>query len=443
MGAAASVVAILALLFTVGSFWWIHARTGSIETTTPRAYAYGQGANGFRLRFPFAFFNSGARALIVADLRLVVEQHSDQPTLRWVTTRDRLRPEPDDGFLYATPFAVLGRSTREVVVEFEPSVDCGYWLPSLEAVELRLSGGRPSEPRLDRCHVVGVVDAARGQSKPVHRPPERAPTGRSTVEAQRDHRGAACLDSPPVDEGAALDQVAVEVRTARHERLDVVDLDRQHVAFLNCNVCAHHPGICVVRVGEAVDPRVHVAPVVVREPQDPRKDVVERVWVGDLCCVNADDGHDRIIGSPSQPSARGSLDRLPERDALSTLAAVSYDLAFWNQPPGFNGSPQATYEALLDDRPVDGLTEIAVEAFVQDILGAFPAATREPNGDTEWVTWIAPDEKSSFEVYWSRQHVLAMLRPLNPDIANAMIDIAFAHDCRLYDPQTGERFDTS
>lgn len=122
---------------------------------------------------------------------------------------------------------------------------------------------------------------------------------------------------------------------------------------------------------------------------------------------------------------------------------MSYDLAFWNQPPGFNGSPQATYEALLDDRPVDGLTEIAVEAFVQDILGAFPAATREPNGDTEWVTWIAPDEKSSFEVYWSRQHVLAMLRPLNPDIANAMIDIAFAHDCRLYDPQTGERFDTS
>jgi len=29
-----------------------------------------------------------------------------------------LRPEPDDGFAFKTPFAVLGRSTRELIIEF-------------------------------------------------------------------------------------------------------------------------------------------------------------------------------------------------------------------------------------------------------------------------------------------------------------------------------------
>jgi hypothetical protein len=80
------------------------------------------------LRFPFAFFNTGAKALIVEDIRIVLEGEPGRGHWRWATTRDRLRPESDDGFAYPTPFSIAGRGTREVIAEFEPSADL-HWSP--------------------------------------------------------------------------------------------------------------------------------------------------------------------------------------------------------------------------------------------------------------------------------------------------------------------------
>ncbi|MBD0281673.1 MAG: hypothetical protein ICV69_05700 [Thermoleophilaceae bacterium] len=103
------------LAFTVLSFWWLHARRGSLEAAPPRTYAF---IDRVRLRLPLAFFNTGAAALIVTDLRLVVEDAPSGQPLRWETTRSKLRPESDDGFAYATPFSIQGRATREVIAEF-------------------------------------------------------------------------------------------------------------------------------------------------------------------------------------------------------------------------------------------------------------------------------------------------------------------------------------
>jgi hypothetical protein len=64
---AALVVSGSALAFTIASFWWLHARTGSLEVAAPRSYAF---ADKVRLRLPLAFFNAGANALIVTDLPL-------------------------------------------------------------------------------------------------------------------------------------------------------------------------------------------------------------------------------------------------------------------------------------------------------------------------------------------------------------------------------------
>jgi hypothetical protein len=126
------VVAVLALLFAVASFWWLNARTGSLTATEPRAYAYGGSGPGLRVRFPFAFFNDGARALIVEDMRIVIDADPGGRELRWVTTRDRLRPEPDDGFAFATPFSISGRAAREVIAEFEPA-SALHWSPPPDA----------------------------------------------------------------------------------------------------------------------------------------------------------------------------------------------------------------------------------------------------------------------------------------------------------------------
>lgn len=112
---AALAISLLALAFTVGSFWWLHARRGSLTATRPRSYGF---ADRVRLRLPLAFFNTGAKALIVSDLRLVIEDEPDRVPLGWITTRTKLRPESDDGFAFATPFSVQGRGTKEVIAEF-------------------------------------------------------------------------------------------------------------------------------------------------------------------------------------------------------------------------------------------------------------------------------------------------------------------------------------
>jgi hypothetical protein len=135
---AAVALSIIGLLFTAGSFWWLHAREGSITATRPRAYAFVRSGDTLRLRFPFSFFNDGAKALLVPDLRVVLEDEQGQPALRWATTRGRLRPESDDGFAYPVPFSIAGRSTAKVIAEFEPSADL-HWSPATDvAHRLRL-----------------------------------------------------------------------------------------------------------------------------------------------------------------------------------------------------------------------------------------------------------------------------------------------------------------
>ena len=113
MAYAAVAISVLALACTLVSFWWLHARRGALTAARPRAYAF---ADKVRLRLPLAFFNTGAQALIVSDLRLVIGDDTSRDPLGWITTRMKLRPEHDD-HAFATPFAVQGRGTRELIVE--------------------------------------------------------------------------------------------------------------------------------------------------------------------------------------------------------------------------------------------------------------------------------------------------------------------------------------
>jgi hypothetical protein len=124
MAYSAAAVSVLALIFAVASFWWLNARTGTLTVARPQTYAF---TNRPRLRLPLVFFNTGAKALIVNDLRLIIEGRSERPALGWITTRSLLRPEPNDDFAFATPFAVAGRGTREMVAEFG---DDEAWSPA-------------------------------------------------------------------------------------------------------------------------------------------------------------------------------------------------------------------------------------------------------------------------------------------------------------------------
>lgn len=133
-----NVIAIVALVFTITSFWALNARRGRVRSTPPRAYAFVSAGDILRLRLPLVLFNTGAVARLVADLRLVIESECETPILRWVTTRNQLRPSTDDGHAFPTPFAIHGRNSRELIAEFEPGEGLDWTPPHDAPQQLRL-----------------------------------------------------------------------------------------------------------------------------------------------------------------------------------------------------------------------------------------------------------------------------------------------------------------
>jgi hypothetical protein len=119
---------------------------------------------------------------------------------------------------------------------------------------------------------------------------------------------------------------------------------------------------------------------------------------------------------------------------------MSYELCFWRANANVSADPRDVYTALMAERGIDGLVSLPIEMYLTAVMTAFPSAVREPSGDV--LTWQNDDQRNMFEITWSPVHIRVDLRPLQPDNANRLIEIAAEFDARLYDPQTGERFDT-
>ena len=119
---------------------------------------------------------------------------------------------------------------------------------------------------------------------------------------------------------------------------------------------------------------------------------------------------------------------------------MSYDLCFWKEHPGPRKNAQAVYEALLDGQRVGGLLSFPTEEYLAAVREAFPEAAREDH--VEELTWVSADGRSSFSITWSPVHVLVTLRAVSSEIGNRLVEIAASLDAPLYDPQSGERFDS-
>lgn len=107
--AATVIVALLALAFTVGSFWWIWVRRGHLEAYEPQTYAGYLSASGFRLRLPLTVYNTGARTLVATDMRAVFV--NEGVTVPVITFRHSIKPLTGDVADFAHPFAIPGRQT--------------------------------------------------------------------------------------------------------------------------------------------------------------------------------------------------------------------------------------------------------------------------------------------------------------------------------------------
>lgn len=107
-------VPVLALVFTVASFWWIYLRRGRLSASAPDSYASVLSESMTRIRLPLVIYNSGAATLVVDSLRLVIEDHQ----FEWISVRESLKPHEDDFVDFAAPFPVGGRGARRIFAEF-------------------------------------------------------------------------------------------------------------------------------------------------------------------------------------------------------------------------------------------------------------------------------------------------------------------------------------
>jgi hypothetical protein len=130
------IVASCALLFTIGSFWWINVRRGRLRTYPPASFAASLTSKKLIMCLPIVLYNTGAAPLVVLMLRLrFVEASADARPVPWQNTRDKLPPDQTEKSLAAS-FAVPGRTACQLFLEF--SQDDPDYVPPAATVSVRL-----------------------------------------------------------------------------------------------------------------------------------------------------------------------------------------------------------------------------------------------------------------------------------------------------------------
>jgi len=112
------VIAVCALLFTVGSFWWLYARPGRLLMTEVRTFAALIQTSRAALRVPVTLYNTGAKPLVAADLRLSLASAGLTSMALAANFRRSVRTSEDDVEDFPYPFVVPGRSVVTKFVEF-------------------------------------------------------------------------------------------------------------------------------------------------------------------------------------------------------------------------------------------------------------------------------------------------------------------------------------
>jgi len=119
----ALLISVLALMFTIFSFWWMNWRKGKLIVGPPRSYAMAAQKEGLLLvRIPLVFYNDGAATQVVQNLRLILEQNrTKSEALKFsATVSDLLGGEFKDGTRqWSHQFAIDGRKSQSGYFEFQ------------------------------------------------------------------------------------------------------------------------------------------------------------------------------------------------------------------------------------------------------------------------------------------------------------------------------------
>jgi len=117
---AAVAIGVFALLFTVFSFWWMNWRKGKLIIGKPTTYAAVAQEKLLIVQLPLVFYNDGAVARIVSNLRLRLEQDGrTAPVLYFNNTVEDM--VSNEGRRWSRQFAVKGHESYTSVFVFQRS----------------------------------------------------------------------------------------------------------------------------------------------------------------------------------------------------------------------------------------------------------------------------------------------------------------------------------
>ena len=114
----AILISILALSFTIYSFWWMNWRRGKLIVGCPRSYAaYGSKDSILVLEFPFDFFNNGPLPIIIRNMRLVILDEELDIPLTFTAIVKKLGKDEDRSL--STQIVIPGREAKVIICEFQ------------------------------------------------------------------------------------------------------------------------------------------------------------------------------------------------------------------------------------------------------------------------------------------------------------------------------------
>lgn len=115
-------VAVAALAFAIGSFWWMNGRTGRLTVTgAPASYAATTQSGRLILLFPFVFYNSGPVPYVVRNLRLRFRDEPNGIPLSFQRVRSGISPSHAKLEDLSAAFPVRGNEAVRMFCEFERS----------------------------------------------------------------------------------------------------------------------------------------------------------------------------------------------------------------------------------------------------------------------------------------------------------------------------------
>ncbi len=135
-------------------------RRGKLIVGKPRSYAArGSQTENLIITLPLVFFNDGAAAIVVQNLRLLLlDEGSNTRPLFFNATLEKLLK--DEGRAFATQFPVRGREAVTLICEFQRSPGDLVFEPKRYSIELQAILNEHTEWRQLSRFDLNVIDSA-------------------------------------------------------------------------------------------------------------------------------------------------------------------------------------------------------------------------------------------------------------------------------------------